>query len=144
MKNKKGSIGDVFWIAIFLFITAIMFLIGWYMYASVNTQFQAMDAISTQGKTIMADTNSNLTRWGDILFVSLLVGLWLGTIILAFQIESHPIFFPITILVFAVLVIFVAILANTYNDVASTSEFASYADDFTIMSFILNNYVAMK
>lgn len=139
---KKGSIQDVFFMAVFAVLCSIVFVTGWMMMSKVNTELQASD-LSTQGKAIIQDSNDNYVNWLDNLFLVVFVMLWVVALILASQIDVHPVFFIFTIVIYAVLVLISAVLGNAFYDFANNAEISTYADAFTIITFVMNNFVAM-
>ena len=141
--NKKGSIGDVFFISVFIFLLAIVFVVGWVIHSKVNDEFQNNPSIVDQGKTMMQNSTDDYISLFDGIFLTIIVGLWIGTIILAFQIDIHPVFFVLTIIVFAILVILTALFGNAFYTFANNANIVSYADDFTIIPFVMNNFVTV-
>lgn len=140
--RRKGSISDTFFIAIMLFITAITFVVGWMMMSKVNIEFQATDNIAQVGKDIVSDTTSRYVSWFDGIYLTVLVLLWIVTLVLASKINVHPVFFMFTILIYGILVIITAALGNAFYTFASNAQITEYADAFTFIPFIMNNFVA--
>lgn len=140
--NKKGSVlFDMIYIALMVFFIGMCFVVGWLFFSKVNDQFQASPDISTEGKAIMSNTNTRMTTWLDGVFLTVFIGLYIGSLILAFQIDSHPIFFPISIIIFIILIIVSAVLGNTFYQFAADSQITPYAEGFTIIPFAMNHFV---
>lgn len=138
--NKKGSVQDVFFIAGFVFLIAITFVIGWMMMSKLNENIQ-VSTFSDSGKQIVANTNNKYVSWFDGIFLTVFLLLWAITLILAYQIDTQPVFFIFTIVIFGILAIITAVLGNTFYDFASNAGISDYASAFTIIPFVMNNYV---
>ena len=76
----------------------------------------------------------------DGVFLVIIVVVYLAAIILAFQIDTHPVFFILSIIVFGVLVFITAVMANVFWEFASNAAITAYADDFTIITLVMNNF----
>jgi len=73
--------------------------------------------------------------------VAVLIGLiCLSSIILAFMVRSHPVFFAISFLVTLLLIPTAAIVSNIYGEIATSDEFALTANKlpytFTLFTFL--------
>lgn len=139
--NNKANVIDVLWIAVFMFVVGISFIIGYMFFGSVNNQLQDMDNIAPVSKTILDNTNNRFVAWFDGAFLVIMVGLFLGSVILAFQIDSHPIFFPISIIIFIIQIIITAVLANSFTTIMQDSNLVAYANEFVIIPFVMANYI---
>ena len=139
--KKKGSIFDMFFIALFVLFMAICFVIAFMIMSKVNTQIQAGSGFSDAGKEIVSTSTTRMVSSLDWVFFTAFIGLYLTSLVLAFQIDSNPIFFPISLILFIVLVLVSAVLGNVFYDFASSSDIAPYSSQFPVMSFIMTNFV---
>ena len=120
--------------------TAFFFIIGWMAFSKVNSELQT-SGFSQQGKDILTNTSNRYVDLFDGLFLTVFVLLWVVTLFLAYQIDANPIFFPITLFVFAVLVILAAVFGNTFYTFSENAQIQEYAADFTVIPFVMNNFV---
>ena len=88
-KNKKGSLLDLIYIAVFMLVIAMTSLIAFKIYAEINTEMQANDNLETYGKTALTEIRSLYPGVIDNSFLFLSVGL----AIVAFVFEP-PMLFP--------------------------------------------------
>ena len=140
-RNKKGSIGDVFYIGILLFVISIFFVLSWLVFGKINTAIQGQPDFSEQGKAIINNNTGQFPKLFDGVFLTILVGLWIATMILAWQIDTHPVFYVLTIIAAIALVIVTAVLGNTYTTMMADVQVSEFADDFTIIPFVMRNFV---
>ena len=138
---RKGSLFDMLWIVVFMFTLAIFIIIGTMFYFKLNEAMQSAPGISDSGKTIMTRTHDRFISWFDYLFLTVFVGVYLLSLVLAFQIDVHPIFFPLSLVFFIALVIVAAVIGNAFYSFASSSDISTYSSQYTIIPFIMNNYV---
>ena len=139
--NKKGSFGDMFYILMVLVVCAFVFVIGWVLHSKVNTAFQASSDIAATGKTMMQSGVDRYVKTFDNLFLTIGVAMYLGALILAWQVDTSPVFFFLSIIVFAVLVILAAVYGNAFYTFSQNANISTYASDFTIIPLVMNNFV---
>ena len=139
--NKKGSIQDIFFGASFILLFAIAVIVGWMLFSKINTQIQSTNDFSTEGKALVNDFKNKYVAITDGMFITIIVFLWLIILILAYQIDVNPIFFPFAIIVFGVLILITAVLGNTYNAFATMTGITEYSADYTIIPLVMNNFV---
>ena len=148
-QSKKGFIGDLMTITFFMFIIAIFILVAYLVMSNVNDAFQATDddQITPRGKTIMQTQTTNFTTTWDSFFGFMLVAASIAAVISAFLIDVHPVFLPLSILVIAIFIGVGAIISNAYYEIESDDAFSVFAEDFTIMHYIMNHlpyYIAIQ
>ena len=119
---KKGSIMDLPYIALVIFVTAIVIVSGWLIFSKVNDNLQLKDDFSTTGKTIMQESTDRYVGLMDGVFLTLLIGVYLGSLILASQIDASPLFFIVSLVIFGVLVLLTAVFGNAFYTFADNAE----------------------
>lgn len=103
-----------------------------------------LDTMITQAPTELPTTALTQAKGALLVMdgaIAVLIGLiCLSTIILAFIVRSHPVFFAISFLITLFLIPCAAIVSNVYNELATTAEFAAAANQlpytFTLFSFL--------
>jgi len=141
--NKKGSFVDLFYILMVLVVFAIVFNVGWLMFSKVNENFQANDNIATRGKDMMQDGSDRFVKTFDNLFLVVGISMYLGALILAWNVDTSPVFFFLSIIVFAVLVILAGAYGNAYYTFSQNNVIEPYASDFNIIPMVMENFVAI-
>ena len=139
--NKKGGVPDGLFYMVAIFAVAIISVVGYVILVEVNDNFQTNDGISTEGKIL---TNSIKIRYVEIIdnsYLIVVVGVLIGTVAGVWFIRTHPALFWIMIPIFAFIIFFAAIYGNVYFNFAANSKIATAEADFTIIPFIMNNYV---
>ena len=141
--NKRGYIQDWLLFGIIIIITAILFVAGTKIYNEINDNFQDSD-MSTGAKAISDDGISRFSTVWDTAFIGIFFVFALGIIVSFYVIDTHPaLFFPI-IIIFAIILVTLAILANVYQEFSEEPDMASTATDFEGLSWIMNNFVIIS
>ena len=137
MKNKKGSIIDVIFIAVTLFVFIIAALIG----------YQILDDWQNTGNTenpdfiaFEQDMKDRYPKIFDNLFIFILIGLEFAAIIGAFLIDSHPVFFIASLFILVVLGVITPHLGAAYTDFAGTDDYSNYSAQFVMSKYIMEHF----
>jgi len=139
--NKRAGMEDgIFFIVIFLAL-AIVFVVGNFIITAVNDEFQASDQISDTGKEITANLTARYVGVIDGAFLAFFVGIVIALTIGAFFTRTHPALFWMAIPILAFFVFIGAIYGNFFENFIQNDQIASSVADFTMMTFIMNNYV---
>lgn len=135
MVNKKGSLMDVMYIMITVFVLAIVTLISYQAYSAFVTGSE--DVLSDNAKFILTKGDLTLTNFNYV-FLFVLIGMTIVTIVLAFRIESHPVFFAVAIFMELILIILAVQFANIFNQLKDTQELATSSASYGVMNFIMD------
>jgi len=138
--NKKGGIPDGIFYLVAIFAVAIIILVAFLVFDSINDQFQKSTSITTRGKNIVSDLHGKYVGIMDNAFLMILVGILIGTGVGVWFIKTHPALFWIMIPIFAFIVFLSAIYANVFFNFTQNNQVISVANQFTIIPFIMQNY----
>lgn len=135
--NNKGFLGDFVFYFIFIFAIAIVIITIYMAYSQINDGLQSSDQVPTDAKSILSNSKTRFLNTWNWLLVLLLIGLFIGIVVLAFTIQSHPVFATLAILVLIVVGGISVFLANAFNGFASSSGISAYATEFSLIPFIM-------
>jgi len=147
IQNKKGQTDfiSLFFVLVVLFGVAIFAVILFNAYDS-NIKDNLNDALTS---STPVDANANVTAIlkqtsGGInmlnsLFPLLLIGLFGFGLVMALRGKSHPVFFFIGFIILAVSIILAVVFSNTYDSITQNTNFIETANNFQIMTFIMEN-----
>lgn len=141
--SNRGQIQDIVVFGAVLFVVFVSLIIGARLLDDVNTAFQKTDSFSDQSKEDIADFNSRFPAIIDGVIVLTFVILGISLIITAFLVDTHPIFFAISLPSFLVVMMVNAILANAMDDVGNTTALFGIYSQLTMTNFIAQHWVAM-
>ncbi len=137
MKNKKGDIKDLFLIMITLFVMAIISMIIFNVYQAYNSDMQTQN-IGSDARSILNRGEESI-EFLDYIFVTVLVMLVILFVVSIFMINTHPIFFVISLLLLIIGIVVSAIFSNTSNSMYSESIFTTSEQTFTFTTSIMDN-----
>ena len=143
LRGKKGSgILDTIMVMIVLFAFAIVAIFSGYILNDINTDIQANPDMNNESKEVLDDMNTNFTSWFDNGFLFMFILLWILVLVASFMVDSHPIFFIVTVLIFAFVLFTGAIISNTFEEVTEDPEMLTESSQYTKMNFIFTHFVA--
>ena len=130
----RGNILDLFYLAGFTFLLAILILIS----SLINSSFQTQ-AASVMNTSIM-DYSGTAINMFDFGLVFIFVCLGLASFVGAFFIDAHPIFFIVCVVLMIVTVLVGAVLSNVFNQFITTSgAIGTQANSFPLMVNLMAN-----
>lgn len=135
--NKKGSVEDLLYVGVALFIMAVVILVCFRISTSLNTEFQASDKVDTYGKSAHQQITNLYPGIVDNSFLFLTVILSIGALILAALVRVHPIFLPIYLLAWMFVIFLCAVFSNAYQEMAANADLAPLAAQMTYMNQVM-------
>lgn len=145
IKNKKGAmeLADSFYVVVYLFSAALFIFI---LYYAFNQMKSPMDDALT-GSTDFTGSGINITQMYsqttsgvslfNTLFPFLLFGLIAMVIVSAFFIDSHPIFFFVSLIILGVVILISVVFSNIYQTITEDSAFGTTSTEFSIMNIFM-------
>lgn len=141
-RDSKGNIGldlIVFLAAVFIFAIVISFTN--IIQNDVNDEIQNDDEVPDEIKQISQDTLESSQNIWDNAFVFFFMLLWIAMIVTSFFIDTHPVFFVISVLLLFFIVIIAGYMANTYEDFTTDEDLADFAGTFPKMDYIFGHLI---
>lgn len=140
--NKRGaSLTDLILLVVIAFAFVIITIIGAKSFSSINDELQASDDISATAKGIIDDANTTYVSAFDGIFLFMFIGLGVALFIGAFMLDSHPVFYFFALFLLALTSLIAMILGNVYVDFAATDEYSDTVAEFTIIPFVMSNFL---
>lgn len=143
-QNKKGNVASgMITIIIIVFALALFSFVGYNIMKDLNSEIQSDSDMKANTK----NTSQNLTDRFPAIFdgglMFLFVLLWIATLVSAYLIDTSPIFFIVSVVVFLIVIIFAFALGNVYDEFILDPEFQSVPTDFPMTDFLLSNIKIM-
>lgn len=141
-KNKRGSVQDILFIAVILFVFAISVLIGFKIMAEINSNIQSSSIVEQYDTDDHAQTaSSTLTSMYpgviDNSFLFLTIGLVIITLIMAAMVRIHPMFMVLFFIGLVIIIFVTGALSNVYQEMAASSSLSTEADQLVFISHIM-------
>lgn len=143
--GKQGSIADLVFILVFVFVAALSILIAFLVYEQYTGATEDIEAFNnTYTKSIQAEGRANLLNF-DYLFLFIVFGLLIMTIVSGFYVSSHPVFFFISLLLLIIVIIMAAMFANIYDEITDAKAFeeVNVTVNYPITDYFMNNFPTM-
>lgn len=139
--SKKANAVDILVFAVFMFIISIAVVVIYYAFSTfepeLTSDFQARD--ENNSVTILERTNSDYPSIFDGAIIFLFVGMWIVTLITSFFLDSHPIFFILSLFIFICLLFVVVVLQNTYVETMAASELLEFETTFSMTYWLMSH-----
>ena len=140
--NRRGqTILDMIIVVIILFAFALTIVFANLILSDMNTDIQADTDMSDVAKADLNNFSINFPQFMDNAFVLFLALMWVALIVTSFLVDTHPIFFILTIVLLVFVFIIGMIIANTYQDIAAEGEITASAAQFPQMTWVFENFL---
>ena len=142
-RNKKANMTDPIFLAFMLFSSFVSLIIVVVMWNSISPALMdAVESTDTDAATIaqINETHTKITaglNFYDYMTPLYLIGIVAMIIISAFFIQSHPIFFFLSLFLLLIFVLVGVVLSNTYQTITNTTGIADTAANFTVTATIM-------
>ena len=140
--NKRGNVvlDTLFFVVVTIAISTVM-LIMYPVINDINDDFQDDADYTADSKTAIESITTNYAPILDGAFILLVFALWVLVIVASFRVDSHPIFFVITIVMMLFIFYVGAELGNFYEDLSTDDDLQEATDNFPKLNFIMNNFL---
>lgn len=139
-QNKKGIV-DIVFVVIFLFIFAVVAIIGLKFFQEINDKIQESSNIDDESKQIAQDTEDVYPNLWDALFVTALVLIYVFLLVSSFFIDTHPIFFFVALVMIGIVLLIGGIMSNVFTDIISSKGLSEQAGEFTATVWIFQHFI---
>jgi hypothetical protein len=144
IKGKKGNaVIEGLTILVVLAIFAIAGLYAYSTFDELNTDIQDNPDMDNQSKDMSGSLFSVFPGWIDNAFLFIFVLLVIFVIVSVFMIDTHPIFFAISIILLIAVFVAAIFIGNAYYDIATDATISSYANDMPYMAWVMNHIAEM-
>lgn len=135
MKTKKGSILDLFYLCVIIVLIGVGLIV---VHTVIN---EAHAALQSEGftPTQLEPSEQSLTAILDqnVIFLFILIGSGMATVISAFAVRTHPVFFIMFFLVQVLLLAIIPSLTDVYTTAAATPQLNTSAALFNYVDDVL-------
>lgn len=141
---KKGNVFlDTMTFIIILIVFGLFCFIGYKIFTDFNNDIQSDPDISDVAKAKMAVMQSNYPSLMDYLFLTVLILFWIAVIVSSFLIDTHPVFFILSIFLLIIVLIVGAELSNSYEELVTENGDVFIIAQFPIIHWVLSHLVAV-
>lgn len=135
----RGSIMDIFTIIAVLFIFTFSMLIGSAMLTQAGENFDTIDDDYGNITTYYFAKGQTSFNIMDTLTIFIFFGLGIAMLVSAFFIKTHPIFFVVSLILLTFVLLFSAVISNSYQEMGESDALSVEANKYTLTSTVMNN-----
>jgi len=132
------ALTDLIVLIVSLFVIAFFILIATILKDNLLVGIEGM-MTETSSIEVLADVKGAIGIF-DYAFLIIAVGGGISMIVLASQLDAHPSYFFLSLIITLVSLLLSPIFANMFDDIASSGIFVSVAEGYPIMRMIFQNY----
>lgn len=126
-------------IILVLVVFGIIGIISYIAFDDIVTDIVADEDIHNSTKANLTSLNDRFPSFMDGAFGLALGLFWILVIAFSFMVDSHPIFFVVSIVLLLGLLFGAGLLSNAYEEFETDSEYSTASAQFPITSFILTH-----
>jgi len=131
---KKGSVFDLMYIFVFMLFFSTCTIVAFMILGAVGPSL----SLNPTATAVLADANTAVTGF-DGLFVFMVFGMIAVSMILAYFVDSHPVMFVVSLIVYIFVVMLSATISNVYQEIIAAEGIDTYAASFPLMTQIWLN-----
>jgi hypothetical protein len=135
--NKRGSWLDVGYFMLLVSFFAICLIIGVFLLNVITDAINTNPNFGVESKTFATKVTDRFTTTSNGMFLILVVGLAITSIMLAVLVRVHPIFIPIFIIALVFLIWVSGSLSDMYQEMAARPEMAASAASLSVVSTVM-------
>lgn len=138
--RKGNAILDGLLIVVALTIFAIIGIVGYHIFGEINDDIQAQPEIKKETKDLSQGLYDRTDNTIDAAILVIMLLFWIMAIVSVFFLDTHPIFFVISLILLVVVMIVAGYLANAFEEVATEID-PTFAATFPITNFIFGHLI---
>ena len=139
--SKKGNaiIDTIFLLSFLLLFIVVIYSMN-LIVDDVNEDIQDDDDSSNTSKAIIQDYADDYETIWDNVFLFVFVMGWAILLLSSYLVDSHPVFFVITLIIMILVFVFAVYLGNSYEEiVVEDDDFSSLVPNYPKAHFIMSN-----
>lgn len=139
--KKKGNAAiEVMLFVVIIFSLALLTQLMYPVFTDMKNSVVDDPDIAQIGKDRINNLHGRYDTIFDNAIAIIFIFVWIGTLISAFFVDTHPVFFVLTIIILLVVFFVGAILGNTYEEIiADGGELEANSSKFSITNFIFGH-----
>ncbi len=140
--KANAVIDTAVWIVIFA-VFAIISVTGYFIWLDISPQIAEDTANSWVANETIDMTTERYPSLFDGLAIFIFVMLWVMALIASFTIDTHPIFFGVSLILLLFVIISSIYIANFYDDYFSDEEFNNVTANFPMTTWVFEHYLTI-
>jgi len=142
--NKRGQIGlDIIILMVILFVFGTVVIVMSFVGMGISEELLLDEDVQKSNETVetLNMLHDDMPTLWDNLYLMILILMWIGMLVTSFLIDSHPLFFYISLIIVIIVMIIGIWMGNAFLELASDPEFSSVITSFPKMMWIADNWL---
>lgn len=136
---SRGSLFDTIFVAAAIFMLAVSVIIGYMVISKINDNAQNVSSPLNVAANYTAAGKSAYVTF-DYGFILAVFGLFAIAFVGAFMIDTHPVFFVFGLFGLIFILVYAAILSDTYTAIANHTTMQNYSSSFPLIALVMGNF----
>ena len=141
--KKSNAVIDTMVVFIVLTVFAVVAILGYHILGNVKPMLQSTMVEEDVSYQILEKNTTRYVPLFDNLVVFIFIMLWINAIIASFMIDTHPIYFAVTIVLLVFVIIAGVFVSNFYTDLTQAGILGETAANFVKSNWIMRNLLAV-
>ena len=143
--NSKGNVGaEIIIIVCLMFVFAVTTLFTYSFFTDLLDDAIADEDISASATAPTEGFHAQYPSIFDTGYIIILIALWIGAVVSAFQIDTYPIFIGISVFALIIVLIVPPIIGNTYEETFDDETTVGLSDSFPGMFYIMTHILEIS
>ena len=138
--NKRGSVQDVPFIAVMMFVILFMAILGTWLLGVLNDAFTSSGSLSAQGQATFDEMEARHPKIFDNALLFVLIGVSMAAVIGAFAINTHPIFYFVSFIFLLFAGVANLFLKDLFFMLTTNTAFTAAAQQYTIGTYLMTAF----
>jgi hypothetical protein len=139
----KGSLDDVAFLVVAVFIVGLILVIVAKMGFDINDKWQTLPQATNESKTAMTRVTYSGFDTLFNMFPILFFGIYGIALLLASRVETHPVFLVFSFIIMAFLVVVGSIMGYVFSTITHNVNFLDVITRYPATDFIFSNYAGI-
>ena len=135
--NKRGSLIDIVYIAVVVFVFGTSLLFGLKIVNEFSTEVSGIADVPAEANTANTALKNHYSGVMDNMTILLLFGFAISTLIMASLVRIHPAFLFIYFILLLIVVVISAVLSNVYSEMSDDPNMTGLTDDLIVTTAVL-------
>jgi len=127
-------------LVVFLFAFVMVNMWGDTLLDEFTTEF-SNENYTAEAQTALAVTSNTYGGGIDSIGMLVLVGLWILSLVLAYNSSSHPMLGVLTVILVGIIGLVGMLLSNSWDEISTDADFSSAASSFPMLDWVLDHYL---
>lgn len=137
MMNKRGSLIDILYVVVVVFVFGIASIFGLKILVSFNDEVSTMSDIPANAINANDALEAHYGGVMDNMTMFLLIGFGISALIMASLVRIHPAFFFIYFIMLIIVIVISGVLANVYGEISEDANMAGLSDTMFMTTHII-------